>query len=157
MMKKAAFLTLFLSLGLLIAFEAAAADADTAFIVTNSSSPTPATAISIDVLDELKTDVTTVTASNPSVPSIDGYWVQFSGPTWTKAVVTIQPKAIGLLEHSITLVYTRPAGFTGTFYAPFSISDWTGSAVGSGTATVTFYNGPNLLGGANHTFTLAHN
>jgi len=32
----------------------------------------PRTAISIDVLTELKADTTVVTASSPSVPSIDG-------------------------------------------------------------------------------------
>jgi hypothetical protein len=117
----------------------------------------PKTAISVDVLTELKVDTTVVTASSPRVPSIDGFWVVFSGPTWTKAVVTIQATATGLLERSITLVYLKPTGATGTFYAPFSISDWTGSTSGTGTATVTFWHGTTLLGGANHTFTLQHN
>jgi hypothetical protein len=115
------------------------------------------TPITIDVLTELKVDTTVVTASSPQVPSIDGFWVVFSGPTWTKAVVTIQATATGLLEKSITLVYLKPTGATGTFYAPFSISDWTGSTSGTGTATVTFWHGTTLLGGANHTFTLQHN
>jgi hypothetical protein len=106
---------------------------------------------------EFKVDTTAVTASSPSVPSIDGFWVVFSGPKWTKAVVTIQVTATGLLERSITLVYMKPTGATGTFYALFSISDWTGSTSGKGTATVTFWNGTILLGGANHTFTLQHN
>jgi hypothetical protein len=117
----------------------------------------PKTPISIDVLTELKADTTVVTASNASVPSIDGFWVVFSGPTWTKAVVTIQPKATGELLSSVTLVYLKPTGATGTFYAPFSVNDWTGSTSGTGTATVTFWHGTTLLGGANHTFTLQHN
>jgi hypothetical protein len=149
---------------MLLASFAAMAGEDTAFeAVTddNAASVTnlavPLTAISIDVLTELKVDTTTVTASKPSVPSIDGFWVVFSGPTWTKAVVTIQVTATGELENSVTLVYSKPTGYTGTFYAPFSISDWTGSTSGTGTATVTFYNGTILLGGANHTFTLLHN
>jgi hypothetical protein len=158
-----------LSFMLVAAFEAMAQEEDTAFLtapdarvagvtagVTNSAVPPP-TAVSIDVLTELKVDTTVVTASSPSVPSIDGFWVVFSGPTWTKAVVTIQATATGLLERSITLVYLKPTGATGTFYAPFSISDWTGSTSGTGTATVTFWNGTTLLGGANHTFTLQHN
>ena len=131
---------------------------DNATSVTNLPAPNiQLTAISIDVLTELKVDTTTVTASKPSVPSIDGFWVVFAGPTWTKAVVTVQVTATGELERSVTLVYLKPTGFTGTFYAPFSISDWTGSASGTGTATVTFWNGTTLLGGANHTFTLLHN
>ena len=160
-----------LSFMLLAAFEAMAQEQDTAFLVVtdpnaanaasvgNVANPTviPATPISIDVLTELKADTTVVMASNPSVPSIDGYWVVFSGPTWTKAVVTIQATATGLVERSITLIYLKPTGATGTFYAPFSISDWTGSASGTGTATVTFWHGTTLLGGANHTFTLVHN
>lgn len=134
-------------------------DANVAGVTSGVTSLTvlPKTAISIDVLTELKVDTTVVTASKASVPSIDGFWVVFSGPTWTKAVVTIQPKATGLLESSITLVYLKPTGATGTFYAPFSISDWTGSTSGTGTATVTFWHGTTLLGGANHTFTLQHN
>jgi len=158
-----------LSFMLVAAFEAMAQEEDSAFLtvpdanvagvtagVTNLTVPPP-TAISIDVLTELKIDTTVVTASSPSVPSIDGFWVVFSGPTWTKAVVTIQATATGLLEKSITLVYLKPTGATGTFYAPFSISDWTGSTSGTGTATVTFWHGTTLLGGANHTFTLQHN
>jgi hypothetical protein len=117
----------------------------------------PKTAISIDVLTELKADTNVVTASSPSVPSIDGFWVVFSGPTWTKAVVTIQVTATGELERSVTLVYLKPTGATGTHYAPFAISDWTGSTSGTGTATVTFWHGTTLLGGANHTFILQHN
>jgi len=158
-----------LSLMLLAAFEAMAQEEDTAFLTVPDATaagvtagiikPTvlPPTAISIDVLTELKADTTVVTASSPSVPSIDGFWVVFSGPTWTKAVVTIQATATGLLERSITLVYLKPTGASGTFYAPFSISDWTGSTSGTGTATVTFWHGTTLLGGANHTFTLQHN
>jgi hypothetical protein len=161
-----------LSFTLLAAFGAVAQEEDTAFLtvpdattagvtsgVTNQTvlPAIPATAISIDVLTELKADTTVVTASSPSVPSIDGFWVVFSGPTWTKAVVTIQATATGLLERSITLVYLKPNGASGTFYAPFSISDWTGSTSGTGTATVTFWHGATLLGGANHTFTLQHN
>jgi hypothetical protein len=148
---------------LVAAFQAMAQEAETAFTVTDANAaavtnPTvPATPISIDVLTELLADTTTVTASSPSVPSIDGFWVVFSGPTWTKAVVTVQATAPGLLQRSITLVYLKPTGATGTFYAPFSISDWTGSASGTGTATVTFWHGTTLLGGANHTFTLQHN
>jgi hypothetical protein len=157
-----------LSFMLLGAFEVMAQEEDSAFLtvpdatvagvtagVTNPA--VPLTAISIDVLTELKADTTVVTASSPSVPSIDGFWVVFSGPTWTKAVVTIQATATGLLERTITLVYLKPTGATGTFYAPFSISDWTGSTSGTGTATVTFWQGTTLLGGANHTFTLQHN
>lgn len=133
-------------------------DATAAGVTSGLANPTVVrTAISIDVLTELKADTSVVTASSPRVPSIDGFWVVFSGPTWTKAVVTIQPKATGLLESSITLVYLKPTGATGTFYAPFSISDWTGSTSGTGTATVTFWHGTTLLGGANHTFTLQHN
>ena len=151
------------------AFQAMAQEEDSAFltvpdpnvagVTAGVTSPTllPRTAISIDVLTELKADTTVVTASSPSVPSIDGFWVVFSGPTWTKAVVTIQATATGLVEKSITLVYLKPTGAIGTFYAPFSISDWTGSASGTGTATVTFWHGTTLLGGANHTFTLQHN
>jgi len=161
-----------LSFMLVAAFEAMAQEEDSAFLtvpdanvagvtagVTNPTAAPAiqATAISIDVLTELKADTTVVTASSPSVPSIDGFWVVFSGPTWTKAVVTIQATATGLLEKSITLVYLKPTGATGTFYAPFSISDWTGSASGTGTATVQFWHGTTLLGGANHTFTLQHN
>jgi hypothetical protein len=157
-----------LSFMLLGAFEAMAQEEDSAFLtvpdanvagVTSgvTSRTVLPTAISIDVLTELKVDTTVVTASSPRVPSIDGFWVVFAGPTWTKAVVTIQPKATGLLESSITLVYLKPTGATGTFYAPFSISDWTGSTSGTGTATVTFWHGTTLLGGANHTFTLQHN
>jgi hypothetical protein len=160
-----------LSFVLLAASEAMAQEEDTAFLAVtdanaaNVTNPTvlpptpatPATPVSIDVLTELKVDTTTVTASNPGVPSIDGFWVVFSGPTWTKAVVTIQATATGLLEKSITLVYQKPTGASGTFYAPFSISDWTGSPSGTGTATVTFWHGTTLLGGANHTFTLQHN
>jgi hypothetical protein len=149
---------------LLLASFAAMAGDDSAFeAVTDGNAasvtdPTvPLTPISVDILTELKVDTTTVTASKPSVPSIDGFWVVFSGPTWTKAVVTIQVTATGELEKSVTLVYSKPTGYTGTFYAPFSISDWTGSTSGTGTATVTFYNGTILLGGANHTFTLLHN
>jgi hypothetical protein len=162
-----------LSFTLLAASEAMAQEADTAFLtvpdptvagvtsgvtpaVTNRTVPPPI-AISIDVLTELKADTTIVTASNPSVPSIDGFWVVFSGPTWTKAVVTIQATATGLLEKSVTLVYLKPTGASGTFYAPFSISDWIGSVSGTGTASVTFWSGTVLLGGANHTFTLQHN
>ena len=158
-----------LSFMLLAVSEAMAQEADTAFLtvldptvagvtsgVINSAVP-PLTAISIDVLTELKADTTVVTASSPSVPSIDGFWVVFSGPTWTKAVVTIQATATGLLEKSVTLVYSKPTGASGTFYAPFSISDWAGSTSGTGTATVTFWHGTTLLGGANHTFTLQHN
>ena len=152
---------------LLASFEAIAVD-DTAFeavtddntaSVTNLTQPNilPPTPISIDVLTELKVDTTTVMASNPNVPSIDGFWVVFSGPKWTKAVVTIQVTATGSIERSVTLIYSKPSGATGTFYAPFSISDWTGSTAGTGTATVTFWNGTILLGGANHTFTLVHN
>jgi len=127
-----------------------AQDEDTAFLTVPDASVAgvtsgvtnltvlPKTAISIDVLTELKVDTTVVTASSPRVPSIDGFWVVFTGPTWTKAVVTIQATATGLLERSITLVYLKPTGATGTFYAPFSISDWTGSTSGTGTATVTF-------------------
>jgi Flp pilus assembly protein TadG len=137
------------------AFEAAT-DANAAPL-TNLSPNLQATPISVDVLTELKVDTTTVTASKPSVPSIDGFWVVFAGPTWTKAVVTIQVTATGLLERSVTLVYLKPTGATGTFYAPFSVSDWTGSTSGKGTATVQFWNGTILLGGANHTFTLLHN
>jgi hypothetical protein len=157
-----------LSFMLVAAFEAMAQEEDSAFLtvpdanvagvtagVTNLT--VPLTAISIDVLTELKADTTVVTASSPSAPSIDGFWVVFSGPTWTKAVVTIQATATGLLERSITMVYLKPTGATGTFYAPFSISDWTGSVSGTGTATVTFWHGTTLLGGANHTFTLQHN
>ena len=134
-------------------------DATVAGVTSGATNLTvlPKTAISIDVLTELKADTTVVTASSPRVPSIDGFWVVFSGPTWTKAVVTIQPKATGLLESSITLVYLKPTGASGTFYAPFSISDWTGSTSGTGTATVTFWHGTTLLGGANHTFALQHN
>ena len=117
----------------------------------------PLAPVSIDVLTELKVPTTTVKASKPSVPSIEGYWVVFSGPTWTKAVVTIQVTATGELEKRVTLVYMKPSGATGTFYAPFSISDWTGSTSGKGTATVTFWNGTTLLAGGNHTFTLLHN
>ena len=157
---------------MLLAYEAVAQEAETAFLtvpdanvdgvtagVTNPTAAPAiqATAISIDVLTELKADTTVVTASSPSVPSIDGFWVVFSGPTWTKAVVTIQATATGLVEKSITLVYLKPTGAIGTFYAPFSISDWTGSASGTGTATVQFWHGTTLLGGANHTFTLQHN
>lgn len=133
-------------------FEAAT---DNAASVTNLA--VPLAPISIDVLTELKVHTTTVTASSPSKPSIDGFWVKFSGPTWTKAEVKIQVTATGELEKSVTLVYSKPAGATGTFYAPFSISDWTGSPSGKGTATVTFWNGATLLGGGNHTFTLLHN
>ena len=158
-MKKMTFLAL--CFVLLAPFKAMADDGvydDSIPVVTNQISPVPLTAISIDVLSELKVDVTTVTASNPAVPSIDGFWVVFSGPQWTKAIVTIASSATGLLEKSITLTYTHAApGAVGTFYAPFSISDWTGSAAGTGTATVTFYNGSLLLGGANHTFILHHN
>jgi hypothetical protein len=161
-----------LSFMLLAVSEAMAQEADSAFLtvpdasvagvtagVTNQTvlPATPATAVSIDVLTELKADTTVVTASSPSVPSIDGFWVVFSGPTWTKAVVTIQATATGLIERSITLVYLKPTGASGTFYAPFSISDWAGSTSGTGTATVTFWHGTTLLGGANHTFTLQHN
>ena len=158
-----------LSFMLVAAFEAMAQEEDSAFLTVPDANvagvtagvinPTllPRTPISIDVLTELKADTTVVTASSPSVPSIDGFWVVFSGPTWTKAVVTVQATATGLLERSITLVYLKPTGATGTFYAPFSISDWTGSASGTGTATVTFWHGTTLLGGANHTFTLQHN
>jgi hypothetical protein len=157
---------------LVAAFAAMAQEADTAFLtvpdakvagvtagVTNQTMlpATPATPVSIDVLTELKADTTVVTASSPSVPSIDGFWVVFSGPTWTKAVVTIQVTATGELERSVTLVYLKPTGATGAHYAPFAISDWTGSTSGTGTATVTFWNGTTLLGGANHTFTLQHN
>jgi hypothetical protein len=148
----------------LLASCAAMAAEDTAFLAVtdgNAASVTnPAVAlapISIDVVTELKLNTTIVTASRPSVPSIDGFWVVFSGPTWTKAVVAIQVTATGELEKSVTLVYAKPAGFAGTFYAPFAISDWTGSTSGTGTATVTFYNGAVLLGGANHAFTLRHN
>lgn len=129
---------------------------DNAASVTNLT-VLPPTPISIDILTELKVDTTNVTASAPSVPSIDGFWVVFSGPTWTKAVVTVQVTATGELERSVTMVYSKPTGASGTFYAPFSISDWTGSASGTGTATVTFWHGTILLGGANHTFTLLHN
>jgi hypothetical protein len=157
-----------LSFMLVAAFEAMAQEEDSAFltvpdatvagVTAGVTSPlVPPTAVSIDVLTELKADTTVVTASSPAVPSIDGFWVVFSGPTWTKAVVTIQVTATGLLEKSVTLVYLKPTGATGTFYAPFSISDWTGSASGTGTATVTFWHGTTLLGGANHTFTLQHN
>jgi hypothetical protein len=158
-----------LSFMFLAAFAAMAQEEDSAFLTVPDATaagvtagvinPTvlPPTAISIDVLTELKADTTVVTASSPSVPSIDGFWVVFSGPTWTKAVVTIQATATGLLERSITLVYLKPTGASGTFYAPFSISDWTGSTSGTGTATVTFWHGTTLLGGANHTFTLQHN
>jgi len=158
-----------LSFMLVASFQAMAQEEDAAFLTVPDPTaagvtagvinPTllPPTAISIDVLTELKADTTVVTASSPSVPSIDGFWVVFSGPTWTKAVVTVQATATGLLERSITLVYLKPTGATGTFYAPFSISDWTGSASGTGTATVTFWHGTTLLGGANHTFTLQHN
>jgi len=117
----------------------------------------PLAPISIDVLTELKVHTASVTASSPSKPSIDGFWVKFSGPTWTRAEVKIQVTATGELEKSVTLVYSKPAGATGTFYAPFAISDWTGSPSGKGTATVTFWNGATLLGGGNHTFTLLHN
>jgi hypothetical protein len=141
-----------------MAVEGPAFEAVTDGNAASVTNPTvPLTPISIDILTELKVDTTTVTASKPSVPSIDGFWVVFSGPTWTKAVVTIQVTATGELENSVTLVYSKPTGYTGTFYAPFSISDWTGSTSGTGTATVTFYNGTILLGGANHTFTLLHN
>jgi hypothetical protein len=156
-----------LSSMLFVAWGAMAQEEDSAFLTVPDATVTgvtsgvatvlPPTAISIDVLTELKVDTTVVTASSPRVPSIDGFWVVFTGPTWTKAVVTIQPKATGLLESSITLVYLKPTGATGTFYAPFSISDWTGSTSGTGTATVTFWHGTTLLGGANHTFTLQHN
>jgi hypothetical protein len=134
-------------------------DPTVAGVTAGVANPTlfPRTAISIDVFTELKADTTVVTASSPSVPSIDGFWVVFSGPIWTKAVVTVQVTATGLLEKSVTLVYLKPTGATGTFYAPFSISDWTGSASGTGTATVQFWHGTTLLGGANHTFTLQHN
>ena len=128
---------------------------DNAAAVSNLA--VPLAAVSIDVLTELKVPTTTVTASKPSVPSIDGFWVKFSGPTWTRAVVTIQVIATGELERKITLVYLKPGGATGTFYAPFSISDWTGSTSGKGTATVTFWNGTTLLAGGNHTCTLLHN
>ena len=157
-----------LSFMLVAVSEVMAQEPDSAFLavtdaaaagVTNPTvlPATLATAVSIDVLTELKADTTIVTASSPSVPSIDGFWVVFSGPTWTKAVVTIQAAATGLLERSITLVYLKSTGATGTFYAPFSISDWTGSTSGTGTANVTFWSGTLLLGGANHTFTLQHN
>jgi hypothetical protein len=158
-----------LSFMFLAAFAAMAQEEDSAFLTVPDATaagvtagvinPTvlPPTAISVDVLTELKADTTVVTASSPRVPSIDGFWVVFSGPTWTKAVVTIQVTATGLLERSITLVYLKPTGASGTFYAPFSISDWTGSTSGTGTATVTFWHGTTLLGGANHTFTLQHN
>lgn len=154
---------------LFVAFEAMAQEEDSAFLTVPDATAAGVTSgvanltvlqktpISIDVLTELKADTTVVTASSPSVPSIDGFWVVFSGPTWTKAVVTIQATATGLLERSITLVYLKPTGASGTFYAPFSISDWTGSTSGTGTATVTFWHGTTLLGGANHTFTLQHN
>ena len=136
-----------------------APDANVAGVTSGVTNLTvlPKTAISIDVLTELKVDTTVVTASSPSVPSIDGFWVVFAGPTWTKAVVTIQVTATGELERSITVVYLKPTGATGTHYAPFSISDWTGSTSGTGTATVTFWHGTTLLGGANHTFILQHN
>jgi hypothetical protein len=161
-----------LSFMLLAVSEAMAQEADSAFLtvpdasvagvtagVTNQTvlPATQATAVSIDVLTELKADTTVVTASSPSVPSIDGFWVVFSGPTWTKAVVTVQVTATGELERSVTMVYLKSTGATGTHYAPFAISDWTGSTSGTGTATVTFWNGTTLLGGANHTFTLQHN
>jgi len=149
---------------MLLASCAAVAAEDTAFLALTDgtaasvvNSAAPLTPVSVNVVTELKVDTTIVTASRPSVPSIDGFWVVFSGPTWTKAVVAIQVTATGELEKSVTLVYAKPAGFTGTFYAPFAISDWTGSTSGAGTATVTFYNGAVLLGGANHTFTLRHN
>src|SRR5215469_13825765 len=59
----------------------------TAGVANSPAAPAiQATAVSIDVLTELKADTTVVTASSPSVPSIDGSWVVFSGPTWTKAV-----------------------------------------------------------------------
>jgi hypothetical protein len=148
----------------LLASCAAVAAEDTTFLAATdgnaasvANTAAPLSAVSIDVLTELKVNTTIVTASNPNVPSIDGFWVVFSGPTWTKAVVAIQVTATGEIEKSVTLVYAKPAGFTGTFYAPFAISDWTGSTSGTGTATVTFYNGAILLGGANHTFTLRHN
>jgi hypothetical protein len=149
---------------MLLASSAATAVEDTAFDAAtddNAAAVTnPAallTPVSVDVVTELKAPTTTVRASKPSVPSIEGYWVVFSGPTWTKAVVTIQVTAAGELERSVTLVYKKSAGATGTFYAPFSVSDWTGSTSGKGTATVTFWNGTTLLAGGNHTFTLLHN
>ena len=148
----------------LLASGAAMAAEDTAFLAATDGNAAsvanlavPLSAVSINVLTELKVDTTIVTASRPSVPSIDGFWVVFSGPTWTKAIVAIQVTATGELEKSVTLVYAKPAGYTGTFYAPFAISDWTGSTSGTGTATVTYYNGAILLGGANHTFALRHN
>ena len=150
----------------LLASGTAMAVEDTAFLAVTDGNAAPVTnpavpltAVSVNVLTELKVDTTIVTASKPSVPSIykNGFWVVFSGPTWTKAVVAIQVKATGELEKSVTLVYAKPAGYAGTFYAPFAISDWAGSTSGTGTATVTFYNGAILLGGANHTFTLRHN
>ena len=69
-----------LSFMLVAAFEAMAQEEDTAFLtvpdptVAGVANPTvfPRTAISIDVLTELKADTTVVTASSPSVPSIDG-------------------------------------------------------------------------------------
>ena len=140
------------------AFEAVTDDAASVSNLTpNIQAPNAsAAAISIDVLTERKVHTTTVEASNAGVPSIDGYWVVFSGPTWTKAVITIQVTATGEIERSVNTVCLKPTGATGTFYAPFAIKDWTGSSTGTGTVTVTFWNGTILLGAANHSFTLLH-
>ena len=69
-----------ISLMLFAASAAIAQEEDSAFLtvldptVAGVANPTvfPRTAISIDVLTELKADTTVVTASSPSVPSIDG-------------------------------------------------------------------------------------
>ena len=117
-------------------------------------SPSP---ISIDILDETLADVSSLNVSNSVTGSVDGYWVEFSGPTWTRAIVKIDLMQSGLPEKTITEVYKINKGFTGTLRTPFAINNFQGATLGTGSATVTFWNGTTLLGSASHSFNLIPN
>ena len=99
--------------------------------------PPAENALSCSIRDESGATVTTCRVSDPWSYDVVGYWVYFSGATWTKAKVIIKIKGSDLPEKKIINSYKIPEGYSGSTVTPFAITDWAGiSTYGTGSVKV---------------------
>jgi len=107
-----------------------------------SSDVTPAAKLTVSVLDSAGAIVTSVKPSDPWTYVVYGYWIAFTGSTWTLAEINVYVlNSSGLpqkvIETRLTSISNNPASIG---LAPFAIGNWGGSVHGSLQIQVrTFY------------------